>query len=78
MLAIHTILHPTDFSDRSVYAFELACALARDYCARLIVLHVAVPVFFGEGLVATETNEAEQEAREHFREMDPPNLGERI
>jgi nucleotide-binding universal stress UspA family protein len=41
MLAIKTILHPTDFSERSHYAFRLACALARDHGARLIVLHVA-------------------------------------
>ena len=31
MLPIHTILHPTDFSDCSDSAFRLACALARDY-----------------------------------------------
>ena len=31
MLPIHTILHPTDFSARSKSAFDLACALARDY-----------------------------------------------
>lgn len=41
MLAIRTVLHPTDFSDRSQPAFELACALARDYGAQLVVLHVA-------------------------------------
>jgi nucleotide-binding universal stress UspA family protein len=40
MLPIRTILHPTDFSDPSQSAFQLACALARDYGARLIVLHV--------------------------------------
>jgi nucleotide-binding universal stress UspA family protein len=43
MLAIRTILHPTDFSERSDFAFRLACSLARDYGARLIVLHVAEP-----------------------------------
>ena len=37
MLAIHTILHPTDFSEHAQYAFGLACALARDYAARLVV-----------------------------------------
>jgi nucleotide-binding universal stress UspA family protein len=41
MLTIQTILHPTDFSEHSKPAFQLACALARDYHARLIVLHVA-------------------------------------
>src|SRR5262249_4647429 len=40
MLPVHTILHPTDFSEHSRYAFRLACALARDYGARLVVLHV--------------------------------------
>jgi nucleotide-binding universal stress UspA family protein len=40
MLSIQTILHPTDFSERSGYAFQLACSLARDRGARLIVLHV--------------------------------------
>jgi nucleotide-binding universal stress UspA family protein len=40
MLPIHTILHPTDFSEYSRSAFLLACSLARDYGARLIVLHV--------------------------------------
>ena len=40
MLKIHTILHPTDFSPRSEHAFQLACTLARDHGARLLVLHV--------------------------------------
>jgi nucleotide-binding universal stress UspA family protein len=35
-----TILYATDFSECSNQAFELACALARNYGARLIVLHV--------------------------------------
>ena len=40
MLALKTILHPTDFSPRAEHAFHLACALARDHGSRLIVLHV--------------------------------------
>src|SRR5208283_3206266 len=43
MLPIHTILHPTDFSARARSAFDLACALARDYDARLVVVHVKPP-----------------------------------
>lgn len=43
MLPIRTILYPTDFSALSQPAFELACALARDYGARLVILHVADP-----------------------------------
>ena len=43
MLFIQTILFPTDFSDHSERALELARALARDYGARLVLLHVAAP-----------------------------------
>jgi nucleotide-binding universal stress UspA family protein len=47
MLPIRTILCPTDFSPRSEYAFQLACALARDYGARLLVMHVIEPGIVG-------------------------------
>src|SRR5262245_49515836 len=40
MLSVSTILHPTDFSSHSHNAFWVACALSRDYRARLTVLHV--------------------------------------
>jgi nucleotide-binding universal stress UspA family protein len=43
MTHFQTILNPTDFSDSSKSAYRVACALARDYGARLIVLHVAQP-----------------------------------
>jgi nucleotide-binding universal stress UspA family protein len=43
MLAIGTILYPTDFSKEAGYAFDVACALARDGRARLVVLHVERP-----------------------------------
>jgi nucleotide-binding universal stress UspA family protein len=43
MLAIKTILHPTDFSKYSNYAFHVACSLARDYGARLLVVHTYSP-----------------------------------
>lgn len=38
------ILHPTDYSESSRQAFELACRLALDRGNRLIVMHVAEPV----------------------------------
>lgn len=44
MLSIYTVLHPTDFSERFGNAFQLACALTRDYGARLVVLHVVAPL----------------------------------
>jgi len=38
MAPIHPILMPTDFSEDSNAAFQMAKALARDYGARLVVL----------------------------------------
>jgi nucleotide-binding universal stress UspA family protein len=38
---IQVILHPTDFSDASESALQVARSLARDHAARLVVLHVA-------------------------------------
>jgi nucleotide-binding universal stress UspA family protein len=53
MLTIKSILHPTDFSEWSKAGFALACALARDYKARLVLLHVArqplIAPFVGAG-----------------------------
>jgi nucleotide-binding universal stress UspA family protein len=49
MLTARTILHPTDFSERSQHALGLGCALARDYGARLIILHVANVPTLGYG-----------------------------
>jgi len=43
MPALHTILHPTDFSDESRHAFQTACSWARDHDASLILLHVIPP-----------------------------------
>lgn len=40
MLAIQTILYPTDFSPEAAAAFDVACALAREGQARVVVLHV--------------------------------------
>jgi nucleotide-binding universal stress UspA family protein len=50
MLPLRTILHPTDFSPGADYAYRLACSLARDYSAKLILMHVSVdpPPVYGE------------------------------
>jgi nucleotide-binding universal stress UspA family protein/quercetin dioxygenase-like cupin family protein len=40
---MQTLLHPTDFSANSRPAFDTACALAREYQATLLVLHVMMP-----------------------------------
>jgi nucleotide-binding universal stress UspA family protein len=44
---IKAILHPTDFSAASHYALELAFSLARDHSARVILLNVVEPPFYG-------------------------------
>jgi nucleotide-binding universal stress UspA family protein len=41
MLPAKIILHPTDFSEPASHAHAAACALARHWNARLMVLHVA-------------------------------------
>jgi nucleotide-binding universal stress UspA family protein len=52
MFSIQTILHPTDFSEASGYALSLACALASDYDAGLVIVHVvAAPVVLSEGVL---------------------------
>lgn len=43
MLAIQTILYPTDFSEGASSAFDVACLLARESCGQLVVLHVERP-----------------------------------
>jgi hypothetical protein len=43
----HTIIRPTDFSEPSARAFELACALARQQGARLIVTLLAAAELLG-------------------------------
>jgi nucleotide-binding universal stress UspA family protein len=45
MLRVGTILHPTDYSDQSKNALNIACALTRDYGSRLVLLHVAMMPF---------------------------------
>jgi nucleotide-binding universal stress UspA family protein/quercetin dioxygenase-like cupin family protein len=44
MSSIQTILHPTDFSENSQYAFRTACSLAKDHQAALVLLHVIPPM----------------------------------
>jgi nucleotide-binding universal stress UspA family protein len=51
MFQIRTILHPTDFSDCSEYARQVARSLSRDYGARLVVVHVAPSEIVHAGLI---------------------------
>lgn len=75
MLAIKTILHPTDFSERSEPAFRLACALARDYGARLVVVHVeAFPsVLYGEGIALPVSAVDQQALKDELLRVKSPD-----
>lgn len=72
MFPLATILHPTDFSEQSEFAFRLACALARDYNARLVLLHVLPPpmVVYAGGPVPAETWPSSEEVREKLHEWE--------
>ena len=61
---IKTILHPTDFSAPSLHAFKLACSIARDHAARVVVLSVIdAPLRAVEpGLPVFDLNEYRAEA----------------
>jgi nucleotide-binding universal stress UspA family protein len=63
---------PADFSDNSQAAFRLACALARDYEARLLVLHVSTPfVAYGEGVVTAPPPDFTEELRARLQKIRP-------
>lgn len=75
MLPIHTILHGTDFSDRSNHALHMAAALARDYGARLVVLHVAAtpPMVYSDGIIPpVDLDRIVDQAREEFASLPLP------
>jgi nucleotide-binding universal stress UspA family protein len=76
MLPIKTILHPTDFSERSEFAFRLACLLARDYGAKLVLVHVVEnpTTIGGEGMMILPPApdlEALRGELHHLRPIDP-------
>src|SRR5579875_485490 len=72
MLPLATLLHPTDFSENSEFAFRLACALARDYKARLVLLHVLPPpmVIYAGGPVPAETWPSVEQAEEKLHQLE--------
>src|SRR5437762_3007003 len=74
MAPLHSILHATDFSPQSEYALQLACALARDYGARLVVLHVATPppLVYGEGLLPLDPQDFYREGKAQLDRLSVP------
>jgi nucleotide-binding universal stress UspA family protein len=77
MLPIRVILCPTDFSEPSKLAFRLGCALAHDYGARVVVLHVVEPppfVTYGEIEKVLQLPEGyHQQLEEGLREFRAPD-----
>ena len=80
MLAIRTILHPTDFSDHSMIALHVAGSLARLHGANLIALHVvgSADLGFGEpddepAVGAPPVDRSALE--EQLRRLQTPDLG---
>jgi nucleotide-binding universal stress UspA family protein len=72
MLPILTILHPTDFSDCSEYARQLAASLARDYGARLVVVHVAPVEIDYSGLIGGTCTHWRRSSARPSREIATP------
>jgi nucleotide-binding universal stress UspA family protein len=80
MNAIHNILHPTDFSPPAEYAFRLACSLAQDHGAHLLVLHVAPPPpprFVGYHATGVSPQQADEryfeDLRSSLRRLESPS-----
>jgi nucleotide-binding universal stress UspA family protein len=78
MYPIRTILYPTDFSERSSDALPFACSLARDYGARLIMLHVLErPLAMASGVMTAPpppppTAEEREELQQKLAAIRPP------
>ena len=74
------ILHPTDFSECSRHAFDIAADLARQYEAALLVLHVAATlgpenVTYGEATSHLEPESYRQRLEEDLRRSVPAPAG---
>jgi nucleotide-binding universal stress UspA family protein len=83
MLNIKTILFATDFTERAEYAFQLACALARDYGARLLITHahIPAPIPYGDFGALPEPIELQQSLKgklERIRPTDPGIVYEHV
>lgn len=73
MGAYDVILHPTDFSEESDQAFQLACNMARDQFATLVVVHVlpaaSCPNCDSDADLSEDQGPIMQDCRQHFNRM---------
>ena len=67
MFKPHSILHPTDYSDHSAYAFKVALSLAEQHGATLYVAHVVESL--GPELVSFGEVTAERQPAGHVRHL---------
>jgi nucleotide-binding universal stress UspA family protein/uncharacterized protein (DUF2267 family) len=70
MLPIRTILHPTDFSDCSRHAGDFAAKVAKDYRARLILLHVIEPAVHSPEIMSIAAGERRENAERELRGIE--------
>jgi nucleotide-binding universal stress UspA family protein len=78
MSLAQTILFPTDFSERSQAVFPLACSLARDQKARLLVLYVDPPPQFHDELVDRRREGYAQALWDGLHRFQPPDPAVRV
>jgi nucleotide-binding universal stress UspA family protein len=79
MAILHTILFPTDFSERSQAVFPYACSLARDQGARLLVLYVdPPPLFHGEVVARRQEPDYEDRLLAELRRLQSPDPAVRV
>ncbi len=76
MLAISTILHPTDFSEASRYALDVASGLASDYRASLVIIHVIpAQVILSDGFPIMSPERGFSGVRDQLEELEIPDDG---
>jgi nucleotide-binding universal stress UspA family protein len=80
MYTIRKILHPTDFSEEAAAAFRLACSLARQHGAELVVLHVIPPPITWYEMAARLPPDGYEEQlwRDYLAPMRPTEPGVQI
>jgi nucleotide-binding universal stress UspA family protein len=71
MSLFRTILHATDFSESAGVAYRVACSLAREHQARLVLLHVVEPpaVAYAGGVILPGPATEVEEIREKLGEL---------
>src|SRR5438128_1118103 len=74
------ILHPTDYSESSTHALQIAADLARQHQAKLLILHVAETlglenVTFGEATSQLEPESYRQRLEQDLRQRIPAPSG---